>query len=123
MITGAESVQNKTFGAPRDPPCKRCWSVRWRPVAIACRPDLCKNLLYNQSMTLLSEARLDGTISLHALEALLRDLVPLEGPKSMMSSRRASWPTIRRSSTSLAVSPRSHERPSMSLPSIAIAAN
>ena len=84
MITGAESIQNKTFGAPPGPILQR---VLERALEAGCNnlpTDQCKNLLYNESMILLSEARLDGTISLRALEALLTDLVPLEGPKSMI---------------------------------------
>ena len=44
----------------------------------------CKPVVFNDSMIVAAEARLQGTISLRALEALLKDLAPLEGPKSMV---------------------------------------
>ena len=44
----------------------------------------CRRGAFNEARTVSGEARFEATISLKALERLLRDLVPLEGPKSMV---------------------------------------
>jgi VWFA-related protein len=44
----------------------------------------CVNLLTNESLVTISEARANGAISLKRLEAFLRELIPVEGPKSMV---------------------------------------
>src|SRR6185503_14969324 len=44
----------------------------------------CRRDAYNESRTTSGQARTQTNISLKALEQLLRDLVPLEGPKSMI---------------------------------------
>jgi VWFA-related protein len=80
-ITGPESIRNSTFDAAPGP-------VMAQVMARECRDGLqgqaCKTLIYNESVRIASNARVTADISLRALEALLKDLVPLEGPKSMV---------------------------------------
>ena len=45
---------------------------------------LCRQQIYQEAMRIAQEARTDATISMRALEALLRDLALLEGPKTMV---------------------------------------
>jgi hypothetical protein len=47
-------------------------------------PMTCKQAIYNESRSIAAEARVEGTISLHALESLLKDLARLEGAKTMV---------------------------------------
>jgi VWFA-related protein len=44
----------------------------------------CRRGAYSESLRIATDARVSGDISLRALERLLRDLIPLEGPKSMI---------------------------------------
>ena len=44
----------------------------------------CEPAIKSEATLIASEARVQGTISLRALESLLKDLVPLEGPKTMV---------------------------------------
>jgi VWFA-related protein len=44
----------------------------------------CRRDVYNQSLRIASQARIEANISLRALESLLRDLIPLDGPKTMV---------------------------------------
>lgn len=58
----------------------------WRRVIERNCEDIpfCEQLIRNEANTIVARARQDATISLRALEALLRDLVPLEGHKSLV---------------------------------------
>jgi VWFA-related protein len=44
----------------------------------------CRRDVYNESMRIALQARTEANISLRALERLLQDLVPLDGPKTMI---------------------------------------
>ena len=44
----------------------------------------CPQAIYNEAKAIAAEARVEGSISLRALESLLKDLVPLDGPKTMV---------------------------------------
>jgi VWFA-related protein len=44
----------------------------------------CPQAIYNEAIAIAAEARIEGNISLRALESLLKDLVPLEGRKTMV---------------------------------------
>lgn len=85
-ITGDESIQDRDEDQPPGPVMKKVLDrVEEAGLTDTCPPIWgCKPVVYNDSVAIAAEARLEGTISLHALEALLRDLVPLEGPKSMV---------------------------------------
>ena len=47
-------------------------------------PLVCESAIKNESTRIAAEARDEGNISLRALESLLKDLVPLEGRKTMV---------------------------------------
>jgi VWFA-related protein len=84
-ITGSESIQNRSIltGASPGPIMTRVLAR----VTEAGQADLCPRLvgcIYDDSLSIVAEARLEGTISLRALEALLKELGPLEGSKSMV---------------------------------------
>ena len=84
-ITGPESITNKATDTPPGPIMQKVLERVMEAGQCSDLPaDQCRRLLYNESMSIASEARVDGTISLRALEILLKDLVPLEGPKSMV---------------------------------------
>ena len=85
-MTGNERTQDRTSDG-RTPPGPVMQRVLERAnEAGLCTFGLqqCQRDIYNTSLTMASEARLEGTISLKALEAMLKDLVPIEGPKSMV---------------------------------------
>ena len=44
----------------------------------------CRHDVYNESLRIAGQARLEANISLRALEKLLQDLIPLDGPKTMI---------------------------------------
>jgi VWFA-related protein len=44
----------------------------------------CRRDVYNESLRIAGQARMEANISLRALEKLLQDLVPLDGPKTMI---------------------------------------
>jgi VWFA-related protein len=44
----------------------------------------CRALIYQESMTIVSDARQEAQLSLRALEALLKDLALIDGPKTMI---------------------------------------
>jgi VWFA-related protein len=44
----------------------------------------CPQAIYSEAIAIAGEARLEGNISLHALESLLRDLIPLDGSKTIV---------------------------------------
>src|SRR5687768_16902481 len=91
-ITGAESIQDKSIllSTPPGQPGPVMASVLARiedaGLSDLCPPPPigCPGGIYNESVNIAAEARREGTISLHGLEALLKDLAPLEGPKSMV---------------------------------------
>ncbi len=85
-ITGSESIQNKTIDVrtPPGPVMARVLERSNEAGLCTFGLDQCKRDIYNASTTMASEARADGTISLKALEAMLRDLVLIDGPKSMV---------------------------------------
>jgi len=85
-MTGNERTQDSTSDG-RTPPGPVMQRVLERAnEAGLCTFGLqqCQRDIYNVSLTTASESRLEGTISLKALEAMLKDLVPIEGPKSMV---------------------------------------
>ena len=86
IITGAESIRNKAKDSPPGPVMEKVLERAMESGACdAVPPQLgCKAAIYNESTVIASEARIQGTISLRALEALLKDMVPLEGPKTMV---------------------------------------
>jgi VWFA-related protein len=85
-ITGPESIQDRDKDQPPGPVMQKVLDrVEEAGLTDLCPPLIgCKPVIFNDSMIIAAEARLQGTISLRALEALLKDLVPLEGPKSMI---------------------------------------
>ena len=90
-ITGSESIQNTGIDQPgsSQPPGPVMKKVIERADAagvseMCVLPGGVRACIYRDSRMIASEARLEGTISLRALEALLKDLVPLDGPKSMV---------------------------------------
>jgi VWFA-related protein len=46
--------------------------------------ERCRRLIFNESIMIAADARQDASISLRALEALLRDLALVDGPKTMV---------------------------------------
>ena len=83
MITGGESISNKTIDTPPGPIMAEV--IRREMERGECGdPTACRQRIYNDSLVLASEARAEGTMSLRALEALLKDLVPLDGTKTMV---------------------------------------
>ena len=85
-ITGSESIQDRDKDQPPGPVMQKVLDrVEEAGLTDLCPPLIgCKPVIFNDSTIIAAEARLQGTISLRALEALLKDLVPLEGPKSML---------------------------------------
>ena len=85
-ITGVESIQDRDKDQPPGPVMQKVLDrVEEAGLTDLCPPLIgCKPVVFNDSMIVAAEARLQGTISLRALEALLKDLAPLEGPKSMV---------------------------------------
>jgi VWFA-related protein len=101
-ITGAESIQNSS--EPPIPPeltperlltgptMRRVLERGCRGLSIEELRDpanieflrQCRRGVYNESIRIASQARTEATISLRALEKLLQDLVPLDGPKTMV---------------------------------------
>lgn len=83
-ITGDESIVDRDMDRPPGPVMKKVLDrIEEAGLSSLC-PMGCKSVVFNESLVIATEARLEGTISLRALEALLKDLVPLEGPKSMV---------------------------------------
>ena len=87
-ITGAESILNSS-----DPPPGRSLGptmerVLERALETGTCGDFdaanCRRQLYNEAFTIASNTRTEATISLRALEALLKDLAQLDGPKTMV---------------------------------------
>ncbi len=84
-ITGAESIRNKATDEPPGPVMEVVLArVTEQGGCADFPPDQCRRMVYNEAQAVASEAKIEGTISLRALEALLKDLVPLEGPKTMV---------------------------------------
>jgi VWFA-related protein len=83
-ITGAESVVNRSKDSPPGPVMERVLARAMEADLCPPPPIDCKAMIYNDAMSLMADGRANGTISLRALEALLKDLVPLEGPKTMV---------------------------------------
>jgi VWFA-related protein len=88
-ITTGESIQNKSIGtgSPPGPTMARVLTrIEEAGLTDLCPPPPigCPGGVYRDSANIASDAWHDGAISLHALEELLKDLVPLEGPKSMV---------------------------------------
>lgn len=83
-MTGAESISNKAKDSPPGPIMERVLTRAIEADLCPPPPIDCKALIYNDATTIMAEARIEGTISLRALEALLEDLVLLEGPKTMV---------------------------------------
>ncbi|HET9195432.1 MAG TPA: VWA domain-containing protein [Vicinamibacterales bacterium] len=101
-ITNAESIQDKS--EPPVPPELTPQRLLTGPAMLrvlerGCRgltiedlrnPDnlellrQCRRDIYNESLRIAAQARLEANISLRALEKLLQDLVPLDGPKTMI---------------------------------------
>jgi VWFA-related protein len=99
---GAESIQDKT--RPPEPPemtpervMNYSGPAMRRVLERGCRgmtfEDLmadrdallrCRGDIYNESLRIATQARMEANISLRALEKLLQDLVPLDGPKTMI---------------------------------------
>jgi VWFA-related protein len=82
-ITGAEDIQNSSVDPNNPNPGPTMKLV----MARGCKglpADQCQRQIYNESKTIVATAREEATISLRALEGLLKDLVPLDGPKSMV---------------------------------------
>jgi VWFA-related protein len=82
-ITGEEGPQNSSVVPGGPPP----GPTMMRVIERGCKDvpaDQCQRQIYSESLTIVATARQDATISLRALEALLKDLVPLDGPKSMV---------------------------------------
>ena len=80
-ITGSEGPQNSSVvpgGPPPGPTMQRVMERNCEGV------PFCQQQIYNESRTIVATAQQDATISLRGLEALLKDLVPLDGPKSMV---------------------------------------
>jgi VWFA-related protein len=86
MITGAESTQNADKDLPPGPVMELVLARAMDSGAceLVPPPMTCKQAIYNESRVIAAEARLDGNISLRALESLLTDLVPLTGSKTMV---------------------------------------
>jgi VWFA-related protein len=85
-ITGAESIQNADRDRPPGPVMQQVLARAMDNGACdAVPPQMsCKLAIYNESTVIAAEARIEGNISLRALESLLKDLVPLPGPKTMV---------------------------------------
>ena len=85
-ITGAESIQDADRDSPPGPVMQQVLArARDSGACDAVPPAMtCKQAIYNESTVIAAEARVEGTISLRALESLLKDLAPLDGPKSMI---------------------------------------
>lgn len=94
-ITGAEDIEDK--GDPPEltrerllsgPAMKRVLErgCRMRTIEELSLDELrqCRRDVYSESSRLAQQAKIDATIARRALEQLLRDLVPLEGPKTMI---------------------------------------
>ena len=101
-ITGAESIEDKT--EPAQPPeltAERLLTgpTMRRVLERGCREmsidDLrlpenletlrtCRRDVYSESLRISNQARTEANISLKALEQLLKELVPLDGPKTMI---------------------------------------
>ena len=87
MITGAESIRNKLADIPKgsSPPGPVMTEVMKRECPDSGLDDeACRRAIYNDSLGIAAQARMEGTISLRALEALLKDLASLDGPKTMV---------------------------------------
>jgi VWFA-related protein len=99
-ITGAEGVYaNSVDPGDTRPPRVQTPPTVWRVLERGCRgmtiEDLqlpenvemfrqCRRDIYTESMNVARQARIDANISMRALEALLRDLAYLDGPKTMV---------------------------------------
>ena len=88
-ITGGESIQNtsiETGSAPGPTMARVLTRIADAGLTDMCPPPPigCPGGVYKDSLNISADARSEGTLSLHALEALLKDLVPLEGPKTMV---------------------------------------
>ena len=83
-ITGAESIANRSKDSPPGPVMERVLKRAMEADLCPPPPIDCKAMIYNDAASLMADGRANGTISLRALEALLKDLVPLEGPKTMV---------------------------------------
>ena len=101
-ITGGESIQDSS--EPPEPPPLTPERLLTGPTMLrvlerGCRglsiDDLrdpaniealkqCRRDVYREAQRVASEARIDANISRRALERLLRDLIPLDGPKTMV---------------------------------------
>jgi VWFA-related protein len=102
ITEGAESIQDKT--EPPQPPeltaerlltgptmrrvlergCRGSTIDELHDPASLAKLQQCRRDVYSESLRVAAQARLDANISLRALERLLRDLIPLEGPKTMI---------------------------------------
>jgi VWFA-related protein len=85
-ITGAESIQNADRDKPPGPVMEPVLARAMDSGACELVPPplTCKQAIYNESRVIAAEARIEGNISLRALESLLKDLAPLEGSKTMV---------------------------------------
>jgi VWFA-related protein len=94
-ITGAESIQASSVTPQSGPPPptvqrvleRGCRGMTLEELLLPENASLyaqCRRDVYTESMNVARQARIDATISMRALEALLRDLALLEGPKSMI---------------------------------------
>jgi VWFA-related protein len=83
-ITGPESIRNSTRAPGGPAPGPIMTAVADRECAADEDRTICEQRIYQESLRIASEARIEATISLRALEAYLTELVPLEGPKSMV---------------------------------------
>ena len=94
-ITGAESIQANSVTPQSGPPPPTVQRVLERGCRGMTLEDLllpenaslyaqCRRDIYTESMNIARTARLDATISMRALESLLRDLAALDGPKTMV---------------------------------------
>ena len=85
QITGVEDIRNSSTDQPPGPVFQVVLSrVMEQGVCDNLPLDVCRRMIYNEAQAVASEARIEATISLRALEALLKDLVPLAGPKTMV---------------------------------------
>src|SRR5688572_4353337 len=94
-ITGAEGTQASSVTPQSGPPPptvqrvleRGCRGMTLEELLESADPNIymqCRRDIYTEAMNIARSARIDATISMRALEGLLRDLALLEGPKSMI---------------------------------------
>lgn len=93
-ITGSESIRAKSVGPTDEPPPtvlrvlqRGCRGMTYEELLLpenSSAYQQCRRDIFTESMNIVSNARIDATISLRALENMLRDLALLDGPKTMI---------------------------------------